>query len=206
MYSRGGRIQGPVGGNGPILSEVYMRGGPTFPIGGTMGDVVYNGWSIQGGARALFFDVPLLTAWIMDIGMSNYHNQGTGGNSFTIPQLTFPAVTKVRSLNRTFFNVGVGRQWYVFGSAGDPGLKLFFGLDGGGRYGSAMAEFDILRHRTDVIGGAFGAVFSGAEIPVLGQIFQAGVRGEFSYTWSDILIVPSDVSEINVYLTLGVRF
>src|SRR5437879_2606956 len=49
---------GPVGKNGPIAYEWYLRAGPSLPLGGTGGlaNTVETGWLIQGGGRSLFFN------------------------------------------------------------------------------------------------------------------------------------------------------
>ena len=119
-----------------------------------------------------------------------------------------PGVT-LRQLNRTFFDVGAGKEWYLWGAANSTGPMFRIGLDGGGRWGSAMAEFNEIRHRTDVIGGVWAAGHADFEIPCGGCcIFQAGLRVEYGYTWSDILQIQnkSDVQDINILFNVGLRF
>src|SRR5690242_11217879 len=46
----------PIGGDGPIKTELYLRAGPDFPVGGGVySRMLQTGWEIQGGGRALFF-------------------------------------------------------------------------------------------------------------------------------------------------------
>src|ERR1700682_1701067 len=48
---------GPMGANGPIRSELYLRAGPSVPIGGGFfNETLKTGWEIQGGGRTLFFN------------------------------------------------------------------------------------------------------------------------------------------------------
>jgi hypothetical protein len=76
----------------------------------------------------------------------------------------------------------------------------------GGGWGSASAEFDEIRHRTDVIGGTFASLHTDLEIPCNCCTFYTGLRLEWAYTWGDILQVQSDVNEFNMLLSFGVRF
>ena len=121
-----------------------------------------------------------------------------------------PLVTG-KSLNETFGNLAVGREWYLWGSAEQDGCcyrNWRVGVDCGGRYGTEKLEVHEITHRTDTIAGLFLAVHSDIEIPWGQVIFQAGVRAEYSYTWSDILQVQnySDTQDIKVLLSLGLRF
>jgi hypothetical protein len=182
-----------------------------------------TGWIIQGGGKLLFYTPPMNSAWILDLSISNAWNHGTNPevkiplniivpNAAGVPTRTLfgqgniPGVT-VRDLNRTFVNFGIGKMWYINSAACDPAWKWRWGIDGGGRYGTASAQFHEVRERTDTIGGVFAGLFSDIEIPCGGCcIFHGGFRTEWSYTWSDILQQTSDVEEINVLLSLGVRF
>src|SRR4051812_15602535 len=51
---------GPVGGDGPIRGELYLRGGPSLPVEGAyFGHTLKPGWDIDGGGRVLFFNTDL---------------------------------------------------------------------------------------------------------------------------------------------------
>src|SRR5437764_388924 len=66
-----------------------------------------------------------------------------------------PGVT-MRELNETFFNLGGGRDWWIWGSANSCDGPLWrLGFDVGGRYGSGRVRLWELRHRTDVMGGVW---------------------------------------------------
>jgi hypothetical protein len=128
----------------------------------------------------------------------------------------------IEDLNRTYFNVGFGRDWYLFGEAptylnrscgengccgcGSPVWRI--GVDGGGRYGSAKLELNQLRHRTDTMAGMFVGAHSDVEVPCGCCIFQAGIRVEYDYTWMDILQEhnDADVQGINLLFSIGTRF
>ena len=145
---------------------------------------------------------------------------GTASAVFAAPGVT------VEDLNRTFVNVGFGRDWYLFGQAptylncpcgggcGDNGCGSCggpvwrIGIDGGGRYGTAKLELHEIRHRGDTIAGVFVGAHSDVEIPCGCCIFQAGIRVEWDYTWMDILQEhnDADVEDINLLFTIGTRF
>ncbi len=68
---------GPMGGNGPIKSEIYIESGLALPVAGNiMARTLEPGWDIQGGACALFFNVDQDAAWLVNLGLSNVYNHG----------------------------------------------------------------------------------------------------------------------------------
>src|SRR5262249_2972658 len=157
------------------------------------------GWNVGGGARVLFFNAPEDAAWTIDLGINNINQNATGrdrsfpfqvnapnpnagvpGQPLTIPQAG--NVTLAR-LNPTYVNASIGREWYVWGNRNTDGPTWRWGVDGGGRYGTARIEFNEIQHRSDVIGGLFFAAHTDLEIPCGGCIWQVGVRAEYSYTW-----------------------
>jgi hypothetical protein len=221
-YPRCAGCCGPVGANGPLGYEVYIRNGFNFPLGGNpFGTRLNTGWDVDVGARTLFFNPELDAAWTVDLSVSNIHN---GSNDFTTQyNLTsirggpngggavIPSVNvAVRDLNRTYVNTAVGREWYMWGSAdcSKPDVNWRVGFDLGGRYGTERLEVTTIGHRTDVIAGTFGAIHTDLEIPWRCCIFQAGIRAEYGYTWGDILQRQNDgdVQDINLLFTLGTRF
>lgn len=228
LYERGPGCCGPVGGDGPIGWELYMRTGVSFPIdSGFLSGVLDTGWSISGGARTLFFNPQQTAAWTVDLGIINIYNYGnhrdqtvtltnvtvpttnpiTGQNGTT----TIPSIaTAVRSYNQTMGNLGIGKEWYLTGCADvtTDHVNWRVGVDGGGRYGAAKVELTGLRHETDVVGGMFIALHSDVELPWGNCLLQAGVRTEYGYTWSDILQHQNDadVQYINVLVTAGLRY
>lgn len=117
----------------------------------------------------------------------------------------------VSSLNLTFVNVGFGREWYLLGTA-DPGqmhgCNWRVGIDGGGRYGTGMVQFNEINHHTDTVGGLYCAIHTDVEYPWRCGILQAGIRYEYNYIWNDILQSQnfSDYQSMNLLFQIGVRF
>src|SRR5262249_8702377 len=47
---------GPIGDDGPLNMEVYVRTGPSLPVAGELfAHTLTTGWMVQGGGRTLFF-------------------------------------------------------------------------------------------------------------------------------------------------------
>lgn len=214
----------PIGKHGPVQTELYFRIGPSFLVGNDSiySETLTHGWAFQAGGRVLFFEPSMSKAWALDLSISNNWNQGTNQNlkvplSIIVPspagvptRVNFgsgpvPGVT-VRDYNRTFVNIGLGRYWYLTAPANIPGCKMRWGMDVGGRYGSASAQFHEIKHRTDVVGGMFLGASVDLEVPCGGVALQYGMRTEWAYTWGDILQQTSDVQDINLLFQLGVRY
>jgi hypothetical protein len=219
---------GPVGCDGPIFCEFYLGSGVTFPIGGgTFNGTLADGWVVEGGARTLFFDRPAERAWVVDLGVRNtFQNVNDRGQHFNLFQvesqvinpMAIDVTTACRDLNRTTFNVGIGRDWYLWGCAYDD-YNWRIGVDAGGRYGTEKVNFTgtfvqttlastTIPSRSDAIASAFVAVHSELEWCCGRCWFQLGVRGEYNYTWSDILQAQnlSNLQELTVLIQLGARF
>lgn len=226
-YPRSPGCCGPLGLNGPIGSEIYLRNGFSFPVGGGVFSNLQPGWIIEGGGRVLFFDPPLERAWVVDLGITNIFSvMGQGApvvTLFNYPVRTIPqgsptpttvAVPQLNAtvsrLNQTYVNASFGREYWLWGTGNCsnslPNWRV--GWDLGGRYGTAKVNFNEVRHTTDTIGGYFMAIHTDVEIPWKCCIFQVGVRYEYGYTWSDILQQQnsSDYQYMNVLLTGGMRF
>src|SRR5262249_43949747 len=77
---------GPVGGNGPIGSEVYLRTGVSLPLGnGGLSAASGTGWDIEGGGRVLFFNRAVDAAWTVDLSITNIWNPSSSNNGpFTL--------------------------------------------------------------------------------------------------------------------------
>lgn len=227
LYRRSDSCYCPVGGNGPVQTELYLRNGASFPLGrGVFGDALGTGWMIQGGARVLFFDPPERRAWFLDASISNTWNQernrtttvplsvlvpspipGFGPVRVNFGEGGVPPVT-VRDLNRTFVNFGGGWLWNLGGPTEQGDWQARVGVDGGGRYGSGRARTVELESRSDVIYGAYvGAQFDMERNCGCGK-FLAGVRAEYSYTWTDVFQAQNqtDFDEINLLVHLGLRY
>ncbi|HZU34820.1 MAG TPA: hypothetical protein VFA18_02865 [Gemmataceae bacterium] len=202
---------GPVGGNGPITYDLYLRTGPVLPFGSSLlARSVEPGWEVDGGGRSLFYNTAGDAAWLVDIGVSYMYNH-SGSQDLTFQFSGEP--THVATLHRTWVNVGLGYEWYLQGCRTSPGLRWKLGVDAGGRWG--MIRLDTFGDVTgqyfrlsDTIGAAYIGLHTDLEIPCGCCTFEVGFRAEYDYTWSDILPgqPQSDVQDENLLLTAGVRF
>jgi hypothetical protein len=217
---------GPIGGNGPIGSEMYLRSGVSIPIGGgALNSSLETGWDIEGGARVLFFNRAVDAAWTVDISVTNIFNPPdsnprhvtltnvplqtagvTGAQTTVVPSLT---VTP-SDLNRTYVNISAGREIWLLGTADSShnDLNWRIGWDVGGRWGTEDLELQELEHRTCALGGVFFSAHSDVEVPCGSWILEAGFRVEWGYTFGDILQRTNDgnTMDLNLMFTLGVRF
>ena len=216
---------GPFGGDGPIRYEVFGRTGVSIPFGsGIYGRSLQPGVMLSAGGRTLLFDEDRSAAWTLELGLTSIWNHSSRPDiqipmSILVPNAQgigtrvnfgeddLPGVT-TRALNRTTLDVAFGRECWLWGAPGCGGYSWRAGVDVGGRWGSARADFHEIRHRTDVIGGTFAAVHTDLECPCGCCTYLAGFRAEWAYTWTDILQHQNraDVMEINLLLNFGVRF
>ncbi|MBI3409982.1 MAG: hypothetical protein HY040_16705 [Planctomycetes bacterium] len=208
-YHRENCCFGNVGGDTPIGTELFLRIGPSVPIGSNfLRHILNTGWMIEGGGRSMFFNPSMEAAWFVEFSISNTNNHsGPEVQIFTPRLATNPVV--VQSYNRTFVNLGAGREWYLF-PATDTGRNWRTGLDLGVRYGSASLGLYNTQHLTDVVGGWYASWHTDLEFPFCcchnPCIFQAGFRVEYGYTWSDILGHSTDLQDLNLLFSFGVRY
>ncbi len=260
-YPRSPGCCGPIGGNGPIGAEIFLRLGISYPFGGsTLVKSLRDGWDIDGGVRSLFFDLDRRAAWTISLGVSNIYSQAqanppvvtltnvktglalpTGQSasstsaqaaaavqalglpSSVASQLTsnVPTTTgvvvvlptrqaSVADYNQTFVNLAGGRVWYLLGDADCSRQQCNWrlGCEGGGRWGTARADFNEIRHLTDTVGGLFTGVYTDIEYPCNCAILQGGVRCEYQYIWGDVLQHQntSGYQSVILMITAGVRF
>src|SRR5438874_2385485 len=71
---------GPIGGNGPIGSEWFLRNGISMPVAtGILHEALQTGFMTEFGARALFFNPNTDKAWTASASLSyTYNNSGRG--------------------------------------------------------------------------------------------------------------------------------
>ncbi len=202
----------------PLSTELYVFAGPTTPFGSmTLSRELTTGWSIGGGGRALFYNEPQTRAWVVDAHIINT-NQWSSKRDTQFPVTIFragdkqvfgadgvPGVT-VQSANRTMAGLGVGQEFYPWKPADYEGRKWRVGYDLGGRYGSLILTLNETRGIKDVAGGIYVGGHSKFECPWRNVMFHMGVRFEWSYTWSDVLQRSSDVQDISVLLSTGMRY
>jgi len=113
-------------------------------------------------------------------------------------------------LNRTYLDLAVGREIWLLGNAetSHDQFNLRVGADFGGRWGTDKVELNGSQHRTATIGGVFVAIHTDLEIPLGSLIFFGGIRGEWGYTWDQVLQTSTTArTTISICCsTLGVRF
>jgi hypothetical protein len=208
---------GPIGGDGPIKEELFVRTGPSLAIGGPIfAHVLETGWRIEGGGRTLFFNPAMDAAWNIDLSISNTYFHGQHSDisiPLTLPSITTPGTTvvtsvTVRNFNVTDANLAFGREWYLLKPANACGTRWRAGIDAGMLLGSAKAEFHEIQHRTDTLAGAFVSLHTDVEVPCGCCTYLAGFRVEYGYDWMDILQISnkSDLETVDFLVTFGVRF
>jgi hypothetical protein len=195
-----------------------------LPIGGTnFSAILDTGWDVQAGGRTLLFNSAEDAAWTADLSLSNCYNHGKPGNETLInvlvtqptppfgtppPPVLTPTEVHLRDLIRTFANAAIGREYYFNAPANAAQYRIRGGFDIGYRFGTAKAEFAEIVHRTDTIYGFEIGWHTDLEIPRGCCTWVVGFRGEWDYTWMSVLQSQnnSDLQDINLLLTLGVRF
>lgn len=205
----------PQGFSGPIGTELYVRGGPSFPIagGGDFNKSLMTGWEIMGGGRSLFFSPDGMRAWTVDLGLSYTINNGHPLRTFLF---TDGSTVTVRHLHRTAVSLSLGHEWFMFGTGANGcgnGMNLRYGFDGGARWGTAHVDLnpitdpDGYARQHDVYGAAFAAIHFDAEVPMGAWTLLMGLRGEWSYSFMDLLPNQSTgLHDINVLAMVGVRW
>lgn len=208
---------GPVGGDGPIKSELYVRTGPNFVMGGGYFPAHLNpvGMTFEAGGRSLFFNEPRDHAWVIDLGISFIgHSCGSTDpvvlNVFLIDDGVQRDVdATVKRLLRTYVNLALGQEWYPWAPACAPGKKWRFGTDAGVRFGTCRVDFNEIEPLSRNMWAAFVAAHTDLEIPCGSNcVFLTGLRVEWGYTWNTVLqsFNNADIADLAVMLTAGVRF
>jgi hypothetical protein len=203
---------GPIGGDGPIHTELYVRTGPSFPVEGEVfRQILDTGWQVEGGGRSLFFNPARNAAWTADLSISNIYNHAQPFTLTQIVPLNTPPTQSItpRALNRTYVNLALGREWYLNQPVNSCGWMWRAGFDVGGQWGTAKVDFRELPHATDTIYGTFVSMHTDVEKCCCGCCtFTVGLRLEWDYTWMDILGPPnnSDLQDVDLLMTIGVRY
>src|SRR5205823_4028794 len=182
---------GPRGANGPITYELYVRSGPSLPVGPSNGlaGTLEAGWLVQGGGRSLFYNSNCTSACIIDLGLGNIWNHGNQPNrTFLINESFFPVATL--ALNRTYASAGGGKEWYLLGPANNCKFNWRIGVDGGGQLGTERLDLrdpgapngSNFRRRNDIFGGLYTGLYTDLTIPLQSCSFITGFRAEWVYT------------------------
>ncbi len=205
---------GPIGCDGPIMGELYVRTGPSLPFGdGILAHSLETGWEVMAGGRSLFFNKDVDRAWTVDLGISYMYNHARSDQMVLIGESPggFPEGTMAtpRDLNRTFGTATLGREWYLNGPANVCGWHWRAGFDAGGRLGTAKLNFQEIKHGTDTIYGYLVALHTDVEKPwgPCCTLF-AGFRAEWDFTREDLLGPGqnANVQDVNLLMNFGVRF
>ncbi|MBO0697433.1 MAG: hypothetical protein J2P46_03500 [Zavarzinella sp.] len=209
----GGDCCGPVGANGPIGQEVYLRVGANFPLGNGLLARSLNtaGLTTQIGGRSQFFDPQGDAAWAVDVHLQYQYNNADAQDTVTFRgEPVF-----VRDLHRWAVGLGGGRDMFLtapgfVGGTWDANFRI--GWDVGARWGSGhvdltpLFEPDGYRRHQDVFAQTFAGVMATMEVPVGGYTWICGGRLEWDYTFSDLIPKGSSFHEINTLVVLGVRY
>jgi hypothetical protein len=204
----------PIGAHGPIETELFIRNGPTLPIGaGIFTHLLDTGWDVQGGGRSMFFNADLDAAWTAEAALGYTYNHGRPGRTVAIiPRVATardrPTPAHVRVLHRTAFTLGGGKEYFLYVWPGDNGVRWRAGWDAGARLGTVRLDFEELVHRTDVMYGLTTAVHTDFEIPCRCVSFLLGLRLEWDYQWMSILQSQnhSNLMDANVLFNMGIRY
>lgn len=204
---------GPVGRNGPLGYEFYVRTGPNFPTGGSfLHTTLSDGWEVEGGARFLLFNPDADRAWTVDVGMFYIYNNGGHPE---LPFLLNGSLVNVRTLHRHGVYAALGREWWLIGAARNCGRTWRFGMDVGGQWARDRLDLNEVappgfQRQGDVLGGLVLSLHTDLELPVGSCCkFLAGFRAEWDYHWMDPLSdagLRSDVSDVNLLMNFGFRF
>lgn len=210
----------------PFYTEVYFSAGASFPVAtntSPFSQQLQNGWTLMGGARGLLFNEEMTAAWVFDLHIINIH-QYAGHHNTAFPlevyQNGVPVISgqgtpvepnfNLEDVNRTMAGLGFGREWYLWNPANFDGLAGRIGVDGGGRGGSErlnVVNGARSAHTVGVIEGAYVAAHADLEMPCGAVLFNAGLRLEWAYTFSEILQNgSSNVQDLTLLFTIGVRY
>jgi hypothetical protein len=185
---------GPLGADGPITYEIYVRTGPTFiAAGGILADSLDQfGWEVAGGGRTYFWNATGDRAWVIDVGIDYRDNGGRTRPPVFMNDVVVPAnivqnpnatattdilPVSISGLSRTAVTFGVGRDWFMFapGFRPDSGqTNLRYGAEVGGHYGSAhvdMFVYDGANLRTNSTFDPTTAVNYSRENSVFGAVY-----------------------------------
>lgn len=122
----------------------------------------------------------------------------------------------VRSFQRQSFNFGVGRDWWLngpayVGAASESNWR--FGADLGGRWGTGHIDLVPLNNRENYLrrAGVYHGFYAGTSIQyerTFGNtILYTGLRVQWAYNWMNyVLPQDGDMQDVNILMTLGVRF
>ena len=228
----GANCCGPVGANGPVTYEAYVRTGPNLIVGGSpeISGAARFGWQVNGGGRTLFMNPTRDAAFVVDLGIMYAYDgmtdsrvfdvfartpatttTGANGQQVTTPQPDQLQPFRIRSLTRTGLTYAFGRDWWLGGpatAATESGFNSRVGIDLGGRWNTIRADLlpvgapGSYFRRSGVGHGIAVGAHYTAEVPMGAWILFGGARVEFAHTWSNV-IPPQDGNVQDVSLLLS---
>jgi hypothetical protein len=203
---------GPLGSHGPIMSELFVRNGPSIPVGGgVLGAVLQTGWMFEGGGRTLIFNSDMTGAWALEIGVSHNYNHADPNRTISyVPpggNETGPQDLHLRQLQRTSFNWALGRETYFY--AMPSGLALRGGFHVGGQLGSIKADWREIQHSTDMLWAVTLASNLDAEYPWGCCTLVGGFRVEWNAIFESDIVQHqnnNNLQSVNLLVTGGFRY
>lgn len=226
---------GPIGHDGPIKYELFVRSGAVLPVAGgaTYGTVV-GGWTVEGGVRSLFVEPDPAFAWALEVGVGHTFNDGKRNNPRYITKTSQDFIDRVTAaggtappplslvstadIQRTDVTACFGREWWLLGTACSDGYKWRTGLDVGFRYGSTRLDihdfnppsgvgFGNYQRTSSVDYGPVVALHTDFEYPCGCCTFLAGARFEWDYLRMNVIpLLDNDIYNVNILLNFGVRY
>ncbi len=210
---------GPVGKNGPIQTELFLRNGIGLLVAGsTLKHTLNPSYVFSGGGRSLFFNCEGTSAWTVEYGVDYMYNNGNHPEQeFDV----FGTFINIRDYNRGGVHLSAGKEWFWFDRAFQVGSNYRFGFDIGGKYGYSRVNFNLpdatqprdavpsTTHRGDVTGGPLVAIHSDVEIPMSTCLtLITGVRAEWSMTFTDIMPTEGSekLQEVIISWNCGIRY
>jgi hypothetical protein len=177
---------GPIGGNGPILSELFVRNGVNILIGGgIIKETMTTGFVQSFGGRSLFFNPSGSRAWTAEFGIDWFYNNNSGKADNEYVLEFFPGRTEISNgveniipdvsifgNPREYIRAGVhfafGRETYMFTPGYQCGKNFRLGWDIGGRWGYSRLNYNVFpedfsaegaRITFDRVSDVFGTAF-----------------------------------------------
>lgn len=210
---------GPVGGSGPIMSEVFMRHGINLPVaGGIFNNVTSAGYILSVGGRSLFFNPIGSKAWTAEFGIDYIYNSGARDfEEFDI----FGMFSSIREHHRAAVHLAGGQEIYLFCPAYQNNFNWRIGWDVGGRFGAERINLNVIpdppnanlppigfSRRNDTYLGVLVGFHTDIEYPLPGcRTFISGVRIEWGYNWSEVIpTIDVDLQDVNISLNFGIKF
>jgi hypothetical protein len=205
-------------------------------LGGVLNNRLTVGWMVGADTRTLFFNQERDAAWVLVLGYSYIFNKGQDEQVKEIDVLTRSFVDDltvqggrrrvgdallgqyVTALHRETLNFGFGRDWWLNGPGSlgnEPASNWRVGTEIGGRWGTGHVNlvpkqftppFDYNR-RGGVYHGIYLSAYTNYERSFGNVIMYSGLKVQWAYNWMNY--VPpqdSDLQDLNILMTFGVRF